>query len=204
MTRITKSPAERKQELIDEAERLFLKKGYETTTVSDIVKSIPVAQGTFYYYFDSKENMLKAVLERNFSALEKELASINDQTDIDSCEKFSRIVNCMLRFNKNKGRLTSAVHLEGNTILHHMLEDMSHTKLIPHLAAVVRAGVAQEEFNAPFPEETADVLFHAVLHFLHEPSIMEDKARRKRTEVVLEHFFQSVLGTDYHKIKIEF
>lgn len=202
MPRITKKPAERKQELIDAAERLFLKKGYELTAVSDIVKSIPVAQGTFYYYFDSKRDMLEAVLEKNFSALEKELASINDQTGVDPCDKFNRMINCMFRFDRGKRKLTDAAHLEGNTYLHHKLEEMSHTKLIPHLGAVVKEGVDQGRFNVPHPEETADVLFHALLHLLHEPALLADKARRKRTGVVLEHFFQSVLGIDDHRIKI--
>jgi AcrR family transcriptional regulator len=163
-----------------------------------------VAQGTFYYYFDSKMDMLEAVLGKNFSVLENELASINNQTGIDPCEKLNRIINCMFRFDRSKRKLTGAAHLEGNTYLHHKLEEMSHTKLIPHLAAVVSAGVAQGRFNAPHPEETADVLFHSVLHLLHEPALLADKARRKRTGVVLEHFFQSVLGIDDHRIKIEF
>ena len=47
--RITKNPEERRKELIDIAERLFIKKGYEQTAVSDIVKKAKVAQGTFYY-----------------------------------------------------------------------------------------------------------------------------------------------------------
>jgi len=61
--RVTKVPEERKQELIDTAERLFLEKGYEQTTVADIVREIEVAQGTFYYYFSSKEEILEAIIE---------------------------------------------------------------------------------------------------------------------------------------------
>jgi AcrR family transcriptional regulator len=162
-----------------------------------------VAQGTFYYYFDSKMDMLEAVLGKNFSALENELASINNQTGIDPCEKLNRIINCMFRFDRSKRKLTGAAHLEGNTYLHHKLEEMSHTKLIPHITAVLSAGIARGEFHAPYPEETADVLFHALLHLLHEPALLADKARRKRTGVVLEHFFQSVLGFDDHRIKLE-
>jgi AcrR family transcriptional regulator len=68
--RVTKVPEERKQELIDTAERLFLEKGYEQTTVADIVREIEVAQGTFYYYFSSKEEILEAIIEKDITALE--------------------------------------------------------------------------------------------------------------------------------------
>ena len=62
--RITKNPEERKKELIDIAEKLFIKNGYEQTAVSDIVKKAKVAQGTFYYYFKTKENILDSIIDR--------------------------------------------------------------------------------------------------------------------------------------------
>jgi len=50
MPRKTKPPEERKVELIDAAERLFSAKGYDETAVSDIVRDLNIAQGTFWYY----------------------------------------------------------------------------------------------------------------------------------------------------------
>jgi hypothetical protein len=47
MTRIVKAPDERRSELIATAQQLFYTKGYERTSVSDIVKAVGVAQGTF-------------------------------------------------------------------------------------------------------------------------------------------------------------
>ncbi|GIO30333.1 MULTISPECIES: TetR/AcrR family transcriptional regulator [Paenibacillus] len=55
MPRITKNPKERRNEILNAAMELFNTKGFEQTSVSDIVKKIGVAQGTFYYYFQSKE-----------------------------------------------------------------------------------------------------------------------------------------------------
>jgi len=64
MTRISKTPEERKKEILDAALELFVTKGYEKTSVSDIVQRVNVAQGLFYYYFKSKEEVFRAVLER--------------------------------------------------------------------------------------------------------------------------------------------
>jgi len=41
-----------------------MKKGYEKTAVSDIVKKAKVAQGTFYYYFKTKEDILDLITDR--------------------------------------------------------------------------------------------------------------------------------------------
>jgi AcrR family transcriptional regulator len=188
MARVTRNAEERKQELVEAAERLFLEKGYERTAVSDIVKAIRVAQGTFYYHFNSKASILEAVLERNFSVLESKLGSIAARPDIDPCEKFNQMINWVFRFNKGKRELIDNAHLESNTILHHRLEEMSHTKLIPH---------------APYPAETANVLFHAVVHLMHEHGLLSEKARRKRVRVALEHLLVRALGIEDHKISLK-
>ena len=82
--RVTKVPEERKQELIDTAERLFLEKGYEQTTVADIVREIEVAQGTFYYYFSSKEEILEAIIEEDITALEDDVRQILSREDANA------------------------------------------------------------------------------------------------------------------------
>ncbi|ROR13618.1 TetR/AcrR family transcriptional regulator [Erwinia sp. JUb26] len=58
-------PAEvRLDELMDAAENLFISKGFEATTVSEIVRDAGVAKGTFYHYFPSKIEVLGALRER--------------------------------------------------------------------------------------------------------------------------------------------
>ena len=51
MTRITKAPEERRQEIIDTALKVFYEKGYEKTSISDIAREMDVAQGLCYRYF---------------------------------------------------------------------------------------------------------------------------------------------------------
>ena len=62
--RVTKSPDVRRQELMDAAVRVFKDKGISRSTISDITEAAGVAKGTFYLYFDSKENLLGALKER--------------------------------------------------------------------------------------------------------------------------------------------
>ncbi|MDF2532153.1 MAG: TetR family transcriptional regulator [Clostridia bacterium] len=62
--RITKEYDERRNEILDTAEKLFHAKGYEKCTVNDILKEISIAKGTFYHYFRSKEEVLDAIVSR--------------------------------------------------------------------------------------------------------------------------------------------
>ena len=53
----------RKQDLLNIAYRMFIEKGYENTSVDDIIIEAGIAKGTYYYYFESKEATLEAVIE---------------------------------------------------------------------------------------------------------------------------------------------
>ena len=52
----------RRQEILMTARELFIKKGYDKTSVNDILKVVDIAKGTFYYYFSSKEEVLEAII----------------------------------------------------------------------------------------------------------------------------------------------
>ncbi|MCI4458482.1 MAG: TetR/AcrR family transcriptional regulator [Thermocrinis sp.] len=52
-----------KERLLESAKRLFSQKGYYATSVEDIVESAGVSKGTFYFYFKSKEELFKSLVE---------------------------------------------------------------------------------------------------------------------------------------------
>ena len=62
--RIVKEYEERRKEILETAERLFITKGYTKTTVNDILKEIGIAKGTFYHYFKSKEEVMDEIIMR--------------------------------------------------------------------------------------------------------------------------------------------
>ena len=53
--RVVKEAEERKNEILDVAERLFGEKGFDNTSTNDILEEIGIARGTLYYHFKSKE-----------------------------------------------------------------------------------------------------------------------------------------------------
>ena len=60
-----RNPTERRDQLVAAARRVFEKKGFARTSVSDIVKAAGVAQGTFYLYFKEKNDISKHCIEIN-------------------------------------------------------------------------------------------------------------------------------------------
>lgn len=63
-----------KERLIETAKELFSQKGYHETRVSDIVKKADVAQGTFYFYFKSKEDLFLNLIQKPHQELLEKLS----------------------------------------------------------------------------------------------------------------------------------
>lgn len=66
--RVVKEHEERRNEILNTAQTLFVTKGYMKTTINDILQAIGIAKGTFYHYFKSKEEVLDAIIERIIQA----------------------------------------------------------------------------------------------------------------------------------------
>lgn len=85
--RTTKKPEERKEEIVQTAKRLFVERGYKRTQIKDIVGAVGVAQGLFYYYFKSKEDIFLACMETYFDEKLKNKLGILQNKEIDYEER---------------------------------------------------------------------------------------------------------------------
>ncbi|WP_044640727.1 TetR/AcrR family transcriptional regulator [Risungbinella massiliensis] len=76
----------RKQQVINNAHHLFIEKGFQATSIQDILDYSGISKGTFYNYFSSKNELLIAVFKWLFSTLDKERNKVlvgKDPTDLD-------------------------------------------------------------------------------------------------------------------------
>ena len=64
---------------MEAAERLFRKNGIVDTTVNSIVKEMNVAKGLFYYYFNSKDDVIEAISEKYSQAFNAMMQQSLDQ-----------------------------------------------------------------------------------------------------------------------------
>ncbi|VVB64254.1 HTH-type transcriptional regulator BetI [uncultured archaeon] len=164
MTRIVKDPEERREELIQTAERLYAKQGYEETAVSDIVKEINVGQGTFHHYFRSKEGLFGAVAEKQVAPLAEEISRIA-KDDADPPSKVNAMLNSFLRANSSQMGIMGLLHQKGNYLLHQKTEEIIESRILPILTETVCKGVAQGRFNTECPVESIAILLVST-HFL--------------------------------------
>ena len=89
--RVVKKPEERRAEMVAAASKLFAQQGFVRTSVAEIVSAVDVAKGLFYYYFTTKDDMVRAVVEGYASFLGAQAQEIADGAGTAQ-EKFMRLV----------------------------------------------------------------------------------------------------------------
>lgn len=76
---MSKTYEEREAQILSISLQLFIKNGIKETTVNEIVKAVNIAKGTFYHYFESKEDlveMLKVNYMRQFYAMTSDYVAL--------------------------------------------------------------------------------------------------------------------------------
>jgi AcrR family transcriptional regulator len=72
----------RRQQILDESARLFAERGYHPTSVAEIVDSLGVGKGVFYWYFESKDDLFLEILASSSQELRRrQQAAIGDEPD---------------------------------------------------------------------------------------------------------------------------
>ncbi|WED29666.1 TetR/AcrR family transcriptional regulator [Vibrio sp. DW001] len=176
--RIVKKPEVRIIELEKAAEDLFLDLSYDKTTVSSIVQKANVAKGTFYHYFDSKEQILDAVVKSMVSEYTKQ--KLEKLTcDMNAIDKIRT-----LHFEGAPNEIPSSfesIHKPGNILFHTKLAIEITRQLAPFTGEAIRQGVKEEVFNVYNPLETAELLI-AGIQFLTEDGLdfwTQEELRRR-------------------------
>jgi len=74
-----------------------------------------VAQGTFYYYFSSKEEILEAIIEKDITALEEDVRQIMSREDGKRRHKLNAVVNSIIGISTSRREIMNYLHEEEQT-----------------------------------------------------------------------------------------
>lgn len=156
------SPEERRTQLIETARRLFETNGVQATSVSDIVKAAGVAQGTFYWYFQSKDEALEAVVQAYTDGICERVNALAHAPEIPALDKLARMRDLLLAALTQGGEPLEHIHGREHGEFHERMVDRLIERLEPAMAEVIGQGVAEGVFTTPYPEEAASLALATV------------------------------------------
>lgn len=197
MKRVKKDPEVRREELMDVAEELFLINGYDETPVSDIVKKAQVGQGTFYYYFKSKDEILDALADRYLEGFIASVEKLVKREDLNAAGKITAFFMGSSELGLSRKKLVTYLHEEKNALLHLKIEQKGYPLIAPFFEKIIKQGVNEGLFDNEYPYETAllvltlmDTLFNAKQFF--EKTAQE----QKKTVAAAFYLMEKVLGAE--------
>lgn len=128
-----------KLELLKIAYKMFLSKGYENTSIDEIIEEAKIAKGTYYYHFKSKEQMLEEVIQMMIDEYEMRANEILN-SDLDLPEKMIGIITSF-RPNNDEFQIVDTLNRQDNLIMHNKINRQVIERVVPMLSKIVEEGV---------------------------------------------------------------
>ena len=182
MPRTHRSAAQRREEILNAAHTLFTTKGFQPTTMEDILGVVGIAKGTLYYHFPSKEKILEALVLRTIGRVERrarELAA----SSAPAVDKLKAIMAAM-QVEGTESELIDQFHAPGNAEFHLLSITEMIKHLTPIIADVIIQGVDEGAFSTDRPHDAVELLLSAsgilLDHEIMEPN-QADLARRTQS-----------------------
>ncbi|SCL91840.1 TetR/AcrR family transcriptional regulator [Sporanaerobacter sp. PP17-6a] len=167
MSRIVKPPDIRKQELIDIALKQFLEKGYERTSVRSILKEANGEIGMFYHYFESKNEIYEAALEK----YNKKYIDKVDKIIKDPVLSFEEKLDCIFEGLSESLLEHSLMYTEKtNPDIMSILHSMTLKKMIPLFEELLIEGVKEKKLHTPLSDihQLTGFLLFGVSAIIHD------------------------------------
>jgi AcrR family transcriptional regulator len=174
----------RREAFLDVAQRLIQTKGYEAMSIQDVLDEVEASKGAFYHYFDSKQALLEAVVERFADGAMAGLAPILEDPDLPALEKLEKVFAGIARWKADRKDLVIAIIevwiSDSNAIVREKVRRMTDRRLVPLLSAVVEQGMGEGVFRSGSPHETA-MVFVAIMEGFQELATHYFMARQAGT-----------------------
>ncbi len=179
--RIVKEAEERKNEILDVAERLFGTKGFDHTSTGDILVEVGIARGTLYYHFQSKEEILDAVIERMIGQMLAKAGTFAKQKEIPVLQRLTLMIRA-LQINEGWGDgLMEQIHKPQNALMHQKIQERLLAGMNPLLTGLIEEGIAAGICHTDYPAEVAEMTFLYANTAFDALAVQTEEARRQKT-----------------------
>ena len=147
----------RRRDLLQIAYGMFISRGYENTSVDEIIEAAGIAKGTYYYYFQNKEQMLEEVIGMMLEA-EAQKAEAVLRADLPVPEKIVGII-ASIQPEQQERMIDDALHQPENLLMHDKIRRRLFDLIVPILSRVAEDGVKEGLFNCDhIPERIRMIL----------------------------------------------
>ena len=177
-----KHPEQTVQLILDTASTLFLQKGYDETTLQDIIDATKLSKGAIYHHFASKEAILIAVVDRMGDFNSAVLAEIRDRKGLTGAEKLRELFRTSMTLSF-QGKILHMLPflIENPKFMALQMQSILGEAAPDYILPILKEGIADGSIRADYPEQLAEVLLLMTdlwLHPIFRPSTPEQVRAR--------------------------
>lgn len=184
---MTQKNPKRRQELMMAAQQLFFTKGYENSSINDIIKAVGVSKGAFYHHFESKTAVLEAIISQMMDQAVANLQAITADATLPAITKWQKMIHLSNNWKiERKAEVLEAnrlVMMDENILLRHKVRSETLKVIAVEMGKVIAQGVEEGVFNVEHISDTAvilmaviDSLNETMGELLHHPEQYDDPA----------------------------
>lgn len=166
----------KKDQILDTSLQLFMKKGFDATSISDILSQLDIARGTLYYHFESKEAIMDAIIERLLNQVLEKIEKLMTNDSLSQAEKFMGFfASINLTQLTGDEEIVDYFNQPQNALFHEKSNRLLIKKLSPVLAQIISEGMESGLFDTPFPAETAELILVGITGFVDSKDLPADE-----------------------------
>lgn len=153
-----KYPEVTEERILDAAQRLFLEKGYENTTIQDIVNELGgLTKGAVYHHFKSKEEIMDAVGDCMFFE-NNPFEAVKDRTDLNGLEKLREVIRLNQSDTARTSMTVQSIPLTHNPRVLVGMIDANRRILTPYFLELIEEGNRDGSIHTHYAREIAELL----------------------------------------------
>lgn len=144
--------------ILDAAQALFLEKGYEQTTIQDIVNALgDLTKGAVYHHFRSKEEILSAVCDRMFFE-NNPFEQVRGRSDLNGLEKLREAIRLNQADTARANLTVQSIPVSQNPRLLVEMIESNRKVLTPRFQSLIEEGCRDGSIHTDYAREIAELL----------------------------------------------
>ncbi len=146
------------EKILNVAQRLFLEKGYDNTTIQDIVDHLDgLSKGAVYHHFKSKEEIMDAVGDRMFLS-NNPFEAVRRRSDLNALEKLREAIRLNQSDEARTDMTIQAIPLTRNPRLLVEMIESNRRILTPYYLELLEEGNRDGSLHTEYAKEIAELL----------------------------------------------
>ena len=149
-----RNPHETRKKILEVSKDLFLKKGFDNTSIQDIINGLGgLTKGVIYHHFESKQEILQSIIKEN----NQEILNYNWRGDTGLEKIQNSLMDAFSNFEQQRLVYSASIKLRSPRLLGEQYLSL-FSDFLPEIRERVYEGVKDESIKTEYPEELADLI----------------------------------------------